>query len=344
MALLALVLLALNPGVPAEQAAAQEVFELKGDFDVTLLEAGSLTANEITLSIPADGGDVRGAYRLRIEKFPFVLDLGCFNLFAPADECESDVPFPDCTITLELSGGVITGTYSADSSQLVGTTVHSASILDPANCPPDLVEGGEQISGSLEGTFDAASQFAQGTIGDPEDSLEFSLVVGGSSGGPGTEEPEAEEPEAEEEAESTLTEEEAEEAVWDSFFGGIDVTDEQRAGLKEDASNDADYILVYLTKDGGEPTPIQRETAAFLGFASSLARLEDAEGNRLFPSFNKLKVKQVTTRLFDKAFGWDRSRYRFDADKADPEAGVALERFIRLIAAMDQAARMRGGQ
>ncbi len=60
VALLALVLLALNPGVPAEQAAAQEVFELKGDFDVTLLEAGTVTVNEIALSIPADGGDVRG--------------------------------------------------------------------------------------------------------------------------------------------------------------------------------------------------------------------------------------------------------------------------------------------
>ena len=93
--LLALALLALNPGVPAEQAAAQEVFELRGDFDVTLLEAGTLTANEITLSIPADGGDVSGTYHLRLEEFPFVLDLfgGCFNLFAPvpAGECESEV-------------------------------------------------------------------------------------------------------------------------------------------------------------------------------------------------------------------------------------------------------------
>ncbi len=348
--MLALALLALNPGVPAEQAAAQEVFELRGDFDVTLLEAGTLTANEITLLIPADGGDVSGTYHLRLEEFPFVLDLfgGCFNLFAPvpAGECESEVPFPDCTITLELSGGVLTGAYNADSSQLDGTAVYIASLLDPTNCPPDFVESQEQLSATWEGSFDEELQFARGTIGDSEDSLEFSLAVVGSSGGQPTEDPETEPtPTEEPEAEPTPTEEEAEQAVLDSLFGGIDLTAEQRARLKEDASEGADRILRLLVDKGsvGEPTPLQRESVALLGLANGLRRQVSPEGN-LFPSFSKAPIMQVVVKLFNKSFGWDRDQKRYNAGIADPEARVALERFIHLVAAMDQAARTGGGQ
>ena len=348
--LLALALLALNPGVPAEQAAAQEIFELRGDFDVTLLEAGTVTANEITLFIPADGGDVSGTSHLRIEEFPFVLDLfgGCFNFFAPvpADECESEVPFPDCTITLELSGGVLTGTYSAESSQLVGTADFSLSFLDPTNCPPDYEEGQEQVSDSWEGTFDEASQFARGTMGDSEDRFEFSAAVVGSSGGQPTEEPEAEPTPTEEEAEPTPTDEEAEQAVLDSIFGGIDLTADQRADLNQEASRGTDWFLSHLAANGGgdEPTPVQRKAAALMGLArGGLPRMVSPDGN-LFPSFSKAPVRRILVQLYLNASGWDRNRERYDARIEDPEAGVALERFIRLVAAMDQDARRGGGQ
>ena len=349
--LLALALLALNPGVPAEQAAAQEIFELRGDFDVTLLEAGTVTANEITLFIPADGGDVSGTSHLRIEEFPFVLDLfgGCFNLFAPvaADECESDVPYPDCTITIELSGGVITGSYSADSSQLAGTTVYIASFLDPTNCPPDFVEGQEQNSASWEGTFDEALQFARGTIGDLEDRLGFSAAVVGSSGGAATEEAGPTPTLAEEEAGPTPTEKPQADPL---LFGlellagageEITLSDEDQESVNKHASKVADSLVAFTV---GEPTPLQGEAAALFGLAAGLSKLEDPEGNLLFPSFKKRAVTEVILQLFTKAFGWDSRSGQAYADRADPEARVALERFIRLMAAMDQEARRGGGR
>ena len=341
VAFLVLSFLALTGEVPAEQAAAQEVFELKGDFDPTQFEGegGTVTANEITLFIPAEGGAVIGQVHLRVEEFPFLLNLDFFS--------DGPLPYPDCKVTFDIFG-TLTGTYNVETLRLNGTTQITISIPEVSDCGPEgSGELGDSTSDPWEGTFDSALQFAQGTMGaqDPEDPpLEFSAVVVGTSGPEENEEPPGE-PGATEEEEAptpTLTEEEAEQAVLDSLFGSIDLTlTNEQLGQIEETSRGAEALLRFNFRID-EPTPIQRETAALLGLAHGLSKLEDPEGIPLFPSFRG--IGPVIGKLGLKAMGWDPRSKAFYTDLEDPAARVALERFIHFVAAMDQAARGSGGR